>query len=57
MLIIGIVGGFIAQDGWKKIRHNDKSIPQTVTGSDNANTEDETAKATEKKANGIRATM
>ena len=55
MIIIGIVGGFVAQDGWKKVYHKDKDIQQTATGNDN--TEDETARATEKKAEGIRARM
>ena len=57
MVVIGLVGAYVAKDGWEKIQHKDKSTQQTVTGNDNANTKDETAKATEKKASGIRAKM
>lgn len=46
-------GGHAATKGWEKWRQT-KSIAKVI---DNANTEDETAKATEKKAKGIRARM
>jgi hypothetical protein len=40
MVIIGIVGGYIAQDGWKKMHHKDTKnksvdVQQTTTGNDN----------------------
>ncbi len=62
-LVVALLGGGIP--AWlslgNKIDRNpsrNTSISSEVkTGSDNANTEDETAKATEKKANGIRARM
>ena len=64
-VIFTTVGGYVAQDGWKKMPHKKNEskseiIQQDATGNDavnNANTEDETAKATEKKAKGIRARM